>query len=78
MYGVSVDYCPLYSCQQIWNFAFMEKVKILSNFTVLIRVIVTNCDLKTPSEFFNEINSNSSLQEITKLFNKEGITIGQI
>lgn len=51
---------------------FTEKVKILSNFTVLIRVIVPNCDLKTPSELFYKINSNSTLQEISKLFNKEG------
>ena len=51
---------------------FTEKVKILSNFTVLIRVIVPNCDLKTPSELFYKINSNSSLKEIEKLFNKEG------
>jgi len=51
---------------------FTEKVKILSNFTVLIRVIVPNCDLKTPSELFYKINSNSTLEEISKLFNKEG------
>ena len=51
---------------------FTEKVKILSNFTVLIRVIVPNCDLKTPSELFYKINSKSTLQEISKLFNKEG------
>ncbi len=51
---------------------FTEKVKILSNFTVLIRVIVPNCDLKTPNELFNKINPNSTLQEISKLFNKEG------
>jgi hypothetical protein len=51
---------------------FTEKIKILSNYTVLIRVIVPNCDLKTPSELFYKINSNSTLQEISKLFNMEG------
>jgi hypothetical protein len=51
---------------------FTEKVKILSNYTVLIRVIVPNCDLKTPSELFYKINSNSTLQEISNLLNAEG------
>jgi hypothetical protein len=56
----------------ISDLPFTEKVKILSNYTVLIRVIVPNCDLKTPSELFYKINSNSTLQEISNLFNSEG------
>jgi hypothetical protein len=52
--------------------SFTDKVKILSNYTVLIRVIVPNCDLKTPSELFYKINSNSNLREISEMFNKDG------
>jgi hypothetical protein len=54
------------------NISFTDKVKILSNFTVLIRVIVPNCDLKTPSELFYKINSSFILSDLSKLFGVEG------
>jgi hypothetical protein len=49
-----------------------EKIKKLSNFTVLIRVITPSCDLKEPSSLFAKINSNSNLKEISSLFNSDG------
>ena len=51
---------------------FTEKVKILSNFTVLIRVTKPNCDLKTPSELFHTIKPSTSLNDISELFNQSG------
>ncbi len=51
---------------------FTEKVKVLSNFTVLIRVVKPNCDLKTPSELFYKINSSYSYADVSSLFNKAG------
>ncbi len=66
------NFSTMSSNNSIINLAFTEKIKVLSNFTVLIRVKIPNCDLKTPSELFYKISSKSTLKEISKLFNKEG------
>ncbi len=52
--------------------AFTEKIKVLSKFVVLIRVKKPNCDLKTPSNLFYTINSASSYEDISRLFNQGG------
>lgn len=56
----------------ITGVSFTEKIKTLSNFTVLIRVTVPNCDLKTPSELFYKIGASSSYEDVSELFNKTG------
>jgi hypothetical protein len=54
------------------SLSFTDKVKILSNYTVMIRVIIPDCDLKTPSELFNAIHPGSTLKGISQMFGKEG------
>lgn len=66
------DFLSMPTKTTITNLAFTEKIKVLSKYTVLIRVIIPNCDLKKPSELFNKINSNSTLKDLSKLFNKDG------
>ena len=55
----------------ITQLSFTEKIKVLSKFTVLIRVTKANCDLKKPSELFNTISTNSSLKFLEELFNNQ-------
>ena len=51
---------------------FTEKIKTLSKFVVLIRVTKPNCDLKTPSELFYQINASSSYNDICSLLKSKG------
>jgi hypothetical protein len=54
------------------NLSFTEKIKILSNYTVMIRVVIPDCDLKTPSELFNTINAGSTVKGISAMLGMEG------
>jgi hypothetical protein len=54
------------------NLSFTQKIKILSNYTVMIRVVIPDCDLKTPSDLFKTINTGSSIKEISAIFGEEG------
>ena len=60
------------SSTSITNLVLSEKIKVLANYTVLVRVIIPNCDLKTPNDLFYKINTKSTLNEISNLFNKDG------
>lgn len=51
---------------------FTEKIKALSKFVVLIRVVKPNCDLKAPSELFYQINASSSYNDICILLKAKG------
>ncbi len=56
----------------ISNISFPDKIKILSNFTVLIRVTVPVCDLTIPNELYNKINLGETYLKVNKLFNQSG------
>jgi hypothetical protein len=49
-----------------------SKIKILSQFVVLIRVEVPICDKDIPSEQMKKINPSYTLQDINNLFGKKG------
>lgn len=56
----------------ISELSFTEKIKVLSKFVVLIRVIKPNCDLKAPSDLFYKINASSSYNDICNLLKTQG------
>ncbi len=56
----------------ISELSFTEKIKVLSKFVVLIKVVKPNCDLKTPSELFYKINTSSTYNDVCGLLNFKG------
>jgi V8-like Glu-specific endopeptidase len=59
----------------ITNLSFTEKIKNLSNYTVMIRVKIPVCDLTAFSDLYDQINYSYTVEMINKLFEIEGIRI---
>ena len=56
----------------ITSLSFTDKIKILSNYTVMIRVEIPDCDLETPSALFSRIQPAFSLKDVSNLLGGEG------
>ena len=71
-----LDMVPNYvyeeNSNQLETLDFTEKIKVLTNYTVMIRVFVPKCDLKPINEKFSSINTSSNLEDINTLFGFEG------
>ena len=71
-----LDMVPNYvyedNSNQLESLSFTDKIVVLTNYTVMIRVFVPNCDLKPINEKFSSINPSSSLEDINALFGFEG------
>jgi V8-like Glu-specific endopeptidase len=69
------DFPSLTPSTTITSQPFTEKVKILSNYTVMIRVLIPICDKAANDKLFNQINDYYNVEMINKLFGIEGSQI---